>query len=128
LADALAKLEGKNGGKANNGALDQLEKSNLNAALLKIKQAQDALQAAEAAGDASLDMMRLKGLLALTAKSAAVEAIQQAEAMANKPNEQRKVQSAKDLIATGDDLLASGDYVGAVSRYQEAVRAVQSIT
>ena len=128
LADALAKLEGNNGGKANNGALDQLEKSNLNAALLKIRQAQDALQVAEAGGDASLDMMRLKGLLALTAKSAAVEAIQQAEALADKSNEQRKVQNAKDHVAAGDDLLASGDYVGTMIRYQLAVRAVQSIT
>lgn len=121
---AIDKLQGEQDGKASNGALDMLEKGNLNAALEKIKQALEYLEAAEAA-DPSLDLTYDKGLLGLAAKSVVVNAITEAEEMAFKPNDLLKIQQAKDLVAQGDALLASHDYVGAVDKYQQAVREVQ---
>ena len=126
LAAALDKLRGDNAGLAENGALDLLEKGNLNAALEKIKQALQYLEAAEAA-DPSLDLDENKSFLALTAKSTANEAILQAEAAGPKPNEWRKIDRAIELVAEGDTLSDSLDYVGAVGKYQEAVREVQGI-
>jgi hypothetical protein len=63
---ALAELEGQAGGRAANGAIDLLGKGNLNAALVKIERAMKYLEAA----DPSLDLGRIKSLLALSAKSA----------------------------------------------------------
>ena len=120
------KLRGEKDGHARNGALDMLEQGNPNAALEKIKQALRYLEAAEAV-DPSLDLADVKGLLALTAKSEAVDAIAQAEAAASKQNERNKIAQAHDLVSQGDALLAVWDYVGAVDRYQEAVRKVQGI-
>ena len=77
--------------------------------------------------DAALDLTYVKGLLALSAKAVTVQAIAQAEAVATKPGDQRKIQQAKDLMAEGDTLLAGGDYVGAVDNYQQAVRKVDAI-
>jgi PKD repeat protein len=123
---AIDKLQGEQGGDASNGALDKLEQGNPNAALQKIKQALGYLEAAEAA-DPSLDLTYDKGLLALAGKSVAVGAIEEAEAVAFKPNDLLKIQQAKDLVAQGDALLAAHDYVGAVDKDQQAVRKVQNI-
>jgi len=126
IAAALDRLRGDNGGRAENGALDLLEKGNLIAALGKIKQALQYLEAAEAA-DPSLDLDESKSFLALAAKSTANDAILQAEGAATKPNELRKIARANELVAEGDTLSGSLDYVGAVAKYQEAVREVQGI-
>lgn len=123
---AIDKLQGEQDGNASNGALDMLEKGDLNAALVKIKHALRYLEAAEAA-DPSLDLTDDKGLLALAAKSVAVEAIAEAEAVAFQPDDLQKIQQAKDLVAEGNTLLAAQDYVGAVDKYQRAVRKVQDI-
>jgi PKD repeat protein len=123
---AIDKLQGEQDGRASNGALDKLEQGNPNAALEKIKQALGYLEAAEAA-DPSLDLTYDKGLLALAGKSVAVGAIEEAEAVAFKPNDLLKIQQAKDLVAQGDALLAAHDYVGAVDKDQQAVRKVQNI-
>jgi len=123
---AIDKLQGEQDGRASNGALDKLEQGNPNAALEKIKQALGYLEAAEAANP-SLDLTYDKGLLALAAKSVAVGAIEEAEAVAFKPNDLLKIQQAKDLVAQGDALLAAHDYVGAVDKDQQAVRKVQNI-
>ncbi len=123
---AIDKLRGNKGGAAANGAFDLLEKGNLNAALEKIKQALAYLEAAEAA-DPGLDLTFEKGLLTLAAKSVAVGAIGDAEALADRPNEQKSVQEAKNLVALGDGMLATSDYIGAVGIYQEAVREVRGV-
>jgi len=123
---AIDKLQGEQDGRASNGAIDKLEQGNPNAALEKIKQALGYLEAAEAA-DPSLDLTYDKGLLALAGKSVAVGAIEEAEAVAFKPNDLLKIQQAKDLVAQGDALLAAHDYVGAVDKDQQAVRKVQNI-
>jgi hypothetical protein len=61
---------GDRGGKAQNGALDLLERVTLNTALDKIKQAIEGVAAADAA-DPSLDLTHVKVLLALAGKSEA---------------------------------------------------------
>ena len=127
LQAALDKLQGGQGGDAGNGALDKLEQGNLNAALEKIVQALAYLEAAEAA-DPGLDLTYDKGLLALAAKSVAVEAVAAEEEVADKPAELRKIEQAEALMSQGDALLAARDYLGAVNRYQLAIRAVQGIT
>jgi hypothetical protein len=126
IQTAIGKLVGEQGGVAASGAFDLLEKGNLNAALEKIKQALAYLEAAEAA-DPDLDLTFEKGLLTLAAKSAAVGAIGDAEVHADQPNEQKRVQEAKDLVALGDGLLAASDNIGAVGNYQEAAREVQGV-
>jgi tetratricopeptide (TPR) repeat protein len=126
IKKAIEKLQGEHEGDAKNGAIDKLEKGDLNAALEKIKQALLYLEAAEAT-DPGLDLTYYKGLLALAAKSVAVIAIAEAEAVVFKPNDLLKIQQAKNLAAQGDALLAAHNYVGAVDRYQQAVREVQNI-
>lgn len=121
---ALDKMIGEQDGDASNGAIDMLEQGNLNAALEKIKQALEYMEAAEAA-DPNLDLTYDKGLLALAAKSVAVGAIAEATAAANSQNDPLKIQEATALVAEGDLLLMAPDYVGAVDKYQKAVRRVQ---
>jgi hypothetical protein len=125
IAEAIDRLRGDDGGADDNGALDELAKGNANAALRKIAQALEYLEAAEAQ-DSALDLTSAKSFLTLVAKSVAVELVAEAEALA-KPKQQAKIVQAKLLIARGDGLLASGDYVEAAQSYQEAVRKVQSI-
>ena len=122
---AIDKLQGNLDGDAINGALDMLEMGNLNAALEKIKQALEYLEAAEAA-DPSLDLMYDKGLLALAGKSITVGAIAEAAAVAFKSNDLEKIQQATYLVTQGDALLAAQNYVGAMDKYQRAVREVQN--
>ena len=126
LSDALAQLEGQNGGSAASGALDLLAQGNLNAALVKMWQAMQSLEAAEEA-DASLDLTSIKSLLALSAKSTAMTAIVAADAAATGQSDSRKVQEAYNLIDEADDLLATLNYVEAVDTYRKAAQKVQGI-
>jgi cellobiose-specific phosphotransferase system component IIA len=126
ISQALDKLTGENAGDAENGALDQLAKDNLNAAMEQIKQAMQELEAAEAR-DASLDLTTLKRLLALTAKSIAVDALDRAEAVTRNQAHDRKIQNAANQITEGDSLLAARDFVGAVDSYQDAVREASAV-
>jgi hypothetical protein len=126
ISQALDKLAGENAGDAENGALDQLAKDNLNAAMEQIKHAMQELEAAEAR-DASLDLTTLKRLLALTAKSIAVDALDRAEAVTRNQAHDRKIQNAANQITEGDSLLAARDFVGAVDSYQEAVREASAV-
>jgi PKD repeat protein len=126
INSALERLEGANGGQANNGALDHLQNGNWNAALQKIKQSLQDLEAAEVA-DPSLDLTAAKRLLAWTAQSVAVDIIAQAEAAANTPAEQQQVNQAKGLLAEGESLLAADDYLGAVTKFQDALQKAQGV-
>jgi hypothetical protein len=121
LASALGRLEGEADGTAENGAIDLLDKGNLNAALGMIARALDDLAAAEVA-DPALDLTTAKSLLALAAKSVAVKAI--ANALAANANPE-KIDGALDHVAEGDDSLVSANHAGAVRSYQKAVREVQ---
>ena len=120
IAEAIDKLSGSD------GALEMLQKDNLNAALVKMWQAMQLLQTAEA-GDPGLDLAPQKNLLALTAKSTAVQAVLESDAAATKNNEKRKVDAAYGLIDDGDAQLAALNYVGAVDTYREAAQEVQGI-
>jgi len=126
LNETLTKLEGQNGGKAGSGALDQLAKNNLNAALVKMGQAIQSLEAAEAS-DTSLDLTADKSLLALAAKSAALTAIVEADAAATSSKDMAVVDDAYELIDEADELLAALNYVGAVDMYRQAAQEVTGI-
>ena len=82
------------------------------------------MEAAEAS-DPGLDLSYEKGLLALAAKSVALGAIADAQAVANASNDLRKIATAEGLVDLGDDLLTAEEHVEAAGNYQEAVRAVQ---
>lgn len=120
---AIDKLQGGKGGDANNGALDKLEQGNLNAALEKIVQA---LQYLEAAGP-GVDLTGEMSLLTLAAKSLAVGAVARAAAVAVLPDHLLKVEQARAALAQGDVLLAAHSYSAAASMYQVAARFVQGI-
>jgi len=126
IENAIDKLNGKNDGIGSNGVLDEIEKGNLNAALVKVDHALQYLKAAEAT-DPELDLMSADGLIALAAKSIAVEAIRLATAATSRPNDLRKIQQANDLLAQGDMQMAASDYIGAALSYREAVQRVQGI-
>ena len=103
-----------------------MEKGDLNAALEKIGQALQALDEAEAS-DLGLDLMYVKGLVALTTKAVATGAIAQAELKADGRNDLREIEQAKERAAEGDALLMAFDHVGVVGKYKEAVRQVQGV-
>lgn len=126
IENAIDKLNGKNDGIGSNGVLDEIGKGNLNAALVKVDHALQYLKAAEAT-DPELDLMSADGLIALAAKSIAVEAIRLATAATSRPNDLRKIQQANDLLAQGDMQMAASDYIGAALSYREAVQRVQGI-
>jgi hypothetical protein len=108
------------------GALHLWDRSSPNAVMQKIKQALRHMEEAESS-DSNLDLTCAQGLSAMTAKAIAVEAIERTEEIADKPNEYRKIEQAKDLVEKGDECLAAYDYVCAVTEYQKAVRKLQSI-
>jgi hypothetical protein len=126
IQSALLRLDGSNGGKANNGALDHLQSGDWNAGLQQIKQAIQDLEAAEAT-DPSLDLTAAKQLLAWTAQSVASDIIAQAEVAANTSAELQQVNQAKSLLAQGESLRAAGDYLGAVAKFQSALQKAQSL-
>ena len=126
IEDALVNLEGSNNGQGNNGALDKLEGGQWNAALVKIKKAIEDLEDAEAA-DPTLDLSEVKELLALIAKSVALDVIEQAQAAASSPADWQKIDQALALMAEGEALLETGDYLGAVDKFRDALGKALSV-
>jgi hypothetical protein len=121
LRKAIDELQGANGGNAHNGAIDKLAGGSLEAALEKIGQAVQRLEAASP----SVDVAGITTLLVLTAKAVAVDAIARAQLLAIRPNIVTAVADANTLVAEGDALRAIGKNTGAVDKYGEAVRRVQ---
>jgi hypothetical protein len=76
---------------------------------VKIRKAIQQMEAAEAA-DPELDLSEAKTAMALTAKSVAVEVVEEAQAAAGTPEEQEKVDQANDLLDEGDALLSRGRF------------------
>jgi hypothetical protein len=126
IQKALDKVQGEKKGEAENGVSDLMEKESWNAALEKIKQAVEALEAAEVA-DTGLDLSHVKSLLVVTAKKIVVEQIELAESEATKPKELERIAQANNLVNEGNDLLADHDYISAIERYLAAQRKVQAI-
>jgi len=122
---ALGRLDGEVGGLAADGAVDLLE-DNPVAALYMVKLALWYLEAAEG-GDPSLNFAKQEALLALAARSEAIDVIENAEAIAFKPSDLRKISEATTLLARGDGLRSASDYVNAVNKYWLAVRSVVGI-
>lgn len=120
IQQAIAKLSGRG------GALEMLTQGNTNAALVKMWQAMELLETAEAV-DASLDLTSEKQTLALSAKSTAVTAILQAENLASTRKDLTMVAHAYDLVDEADTLLAAHDFVNAVEAYRAAAQEVQGI-
>jgi hypothetical protein len=121
----LGRLIGEMGGLASDGAVDLLD-DNPVAALQMMKLALQYLEAAEA-GDPSLNFANQEALLALAARSEAIDVIEDAEAMASGPNDLRKIGETRTLLARGDELRSARDYVNAVDKYGSAVRSVLGI-
>ena len=71
VAQAIANLQGQNDGEAKNGAIDMLEKNNLNAALIMVGLAIDNLIDAEQANP-GLDLTECKMALSASAKAHAI--------------------------------------------------------
>ena len=124
--------DGDGDGDGENGALDQLEKDNLSSALAKIEQAIEWLIEAEMLYEAEtgldeLDLTVAKTQLTLTAKSITEKALNAAVPLADKANEQRKLEEAEEDRNEGDAALAEQDYLAALAAYRSAVQAVVTI-
>ena len=128
LTKALAELEGNNGGKAQNGVLAALAKGKSSNALLRVRRAILEIQNAQRL-DPSLEpaLSICPHMLALAAKSKALEEIDEARSRIRKFVDLGKVMDAEDYVAAGDASLAAGDTVTAVWHYERACREVQSI-
>jgi PKD repeat protein len=123
VIEAIANLEGQNGGKARNGALDEIVKGNSNAALVKLQKALESLMAAEQSSP-GLNLTKYKQLFVNIGRSMAVEMIAKAEAAGTAPV---KVEQAKAFLAQGVVLQNAGDDVGALMRFQDAARRVLGV-
>lgn len=120
LEDAIAKLQGNNGGEGNGGALDLFAAGDVNAAVEKLEQALGALATARTTSP-TLDLTTPQRSLTLAAKAAALQTIAKAAAVAATPQAQDKVAQAKAIVVEGDALLAAGNYVGAATKYGDAI-------
>lgn len=127
VAQAIANLQGQNDGQAANGAIDLLEKNDLNAALVMVGKAIDNLIDAEEANP-GLDLTECKKALSASAKAHAMEAITEAGTTSSTPRDQAKIIEAWELISEGDNAWLAGLYDEATRLYTEAARKVQGIS
>ncbi len=124
LNAAVADLQGNNGGKAHDGALDKLAQGARPATLVKLEQAIGHLEAAEKS-DPALQLTKYKSLLALTAKSIVVDSVARAEAVASNAGQRKQVASAKSLLASGQLLLDRRAFTAAVKEFRGALSKTQ---
>ncbi|MBI4660184.1 MAG: hypothetical protein HY735_15195 [Verrucomicrobia bacterium] len=122
---AIDELIGQNGGAAKNGAIDLLAKGDLNAALVKIRQAIQHLETAKAA-DPSLDLAISERLLALAAASIATQAVAAAEAVASTPKDRENISNAKLLIDSGRSLIRAGAFLDAIDKFRSALILIKA--
>jgi hypothetical protein len=121
--NAVASLDGQNGGRAANGALDHISRGQGNAAMVKIGHALASLYAAEAAS--AIELTKYQKLLTNIARSLAIDAIEAAEGGRQVRAVVSKLESAKESLAHGISLQNAGDSRGAVMAFHEALQQVQ---
>lgn len=131
LKVALVILEGNTRGRTNTGALNMLERGNHRAGLTMLMAALTLLERAETM-DRSLDLTAVQELLALTAKSAAVTAINDAQASVEASSQvsQATVRQLDRAIAAqdaGNQLLDRANYRGAAAQYLKALALVPHV-
>ncbi|MBW3621846.1 MAG: phosphatidylinositol-specific phospholipase C domain-containing protein [Armatimonadetes bacterium] len=127
LQSIIGLLEGHNGGKAKNGAIDKLDKGNEHVGLKRVMEAVRELYALTSrdgglSTEARAVLERVKAFLALTAKSVYLDALADAQTAARPNKSQRKISQATALGNRAGVKLAGEDYLGAVIDYHEAVR------
>jgi len=128
IESAVVELTGNTGGKggASNGATTLLEKDNNTSAVTKIGKAVANLLDAQAA-DPSSDLTAEINALVSMVKAVAQTEIEEAQEAASSPGDQKRIDSALQLVAEGDTLLAAADYLGAFDAYLAAVQAASSV-
>lgn len=125
LESVIADLDG-NSVRAQNGALQMLEKGNPTPALVKLRSALEALIDTETEAP-NLNLSDQRALLALTGKAIVLDALIRAEPLVNNPGEQRLLTQAQTLVSSGDRYLSAGDFVAAVRNYLQASQKLQGI-
>lgn len=125
VGEAVDWLVGQNGGRAANGALDLVLKGKGVPALDKFAKSLEALADAQAAGAG--DLSEHESLITLAALSLATTAVDEAELVADRPNEVAKVALARDELDAGSAAMLAEQYPVAVDHLQQAVRAVSGV-
>jgi len=119
-------LDGDGDGDAENGALDNLDDDEYNAALIKIQTTiEELLMAADA--DPSLELESIIGQLAIIARSVASTVIALAQDLPPKKVVTKKIDEAIEFYDLADSDLGSGAWLDAVMNYQLAVQKVQGL-
>jgi hypothetical protein len=126
IEDVITDLEGNNNGRARNGALDKLTGGQYNAGYIRLERAIDGLERAMS-HDEELDLEDQLLILALAAKSLAIDMIAQADENTDHPPLQNRIEQAWRMVERGDDDLADGDYGGAAHQYALAYRHIQGL-
>ena len=132
LEDVLEELLGEDDDD-DEGALYLLSQGQLSAAAEHIKNAIEALDEAEEELedeqdiDFELDFSDWKYRLALSAKSIAVGAIEDAATVADSSKDWQKIAAAEAAVAEGDAKVAEQKYKSAASQYKKAINRVKKL-
>ncbi|HEV8200982.1 MAG TPA: hypothetical protein VGS03_13250 [Candidatus Polarisedimenticolia bacterium] len=121
-------LDGNLQGDPYNGAIDKLDSDDLEAAVVRIVQAIDALRTARSV--TGVDTTDMQALLAMSAWSIAVEAQKDAIAANNPPTagEAKQLAKIQTSITTGAARLTAKDWSGAAQKFLDAVKLAVSIS
>ena len=127
LRDARNNLAGNPNGNPRNGALQELAKGDLVAALIKIRAAIKALESAEVAGAGNLT--GLKYLLGLTGEAVAQGAYLDAVAAVGSPSpgQALQLQTIRQSITDGHARLINNEYLAAIDLFKDAVGRALSL-
>lgn len=128
LNDVKDNLLGNNNGQAQNGALSNIEKGDLVAAMVKIDAAMKALEQAGQSG--SIDLSGLKNLLGLAAESIARGAYVDAVArigVSPRPDQAARLQMAAQALANGHARLVAAAFRAAIDEFKSAVSIASAL-
>lgn len=127
LTDALRHIVGSQSGNAANGALDKLEADNLNATMVQLREAVEALANAEVATGLSFD--EEQGTLALTALAIASAAHEAAVVFAQPPSDAqlRRLEDSAAALDLGRASLVIASYAAAIDAMRDSVSQSTSL-